>query len=229
MRMEIHLKLTSDATFGRGDGVAGLIDSEVEHDEYGLPYLRGRTLKGLLVEECANILYALQGSAALSRFESAAQFLFGKAGSTLSDDALMRVGAALLPEELRQAVRADIKAIPPRLTPDEVLQSLTAIRRQTTVDDKTGAPEKNSLRSLRVILRETVFIARLDFDRNPDDEAKALLAACVMSLRRAGTGRNRGRGRLESSLCDAQGNDVSAKHFNRFKSVITANHQGVAQ
>jgi hypothetical protein len=226
--MEIHLKLTSDATFGRGDGVAGLIDSEVEHDEYGLPYLRGRTLKGLLVEECANILYALQGSAALNRFESAAQFLFGKAGSTLSDDALMQVGAALFPKELCQAVKADIRANPPRLTPDEVLESLTAIRRQTAVSDETGAPEKNSLRSLRVILRETAFIARLDFDQNPSDDAQALLAACVMSLRRAGTGRNRGRGRLESSLCDAQGNDVSTTHFNRFKSAITTNNPGGA-
>ncbi|MGA9772999.1 MAG: RAMP superfamily CRISPR-associated protein [Blastocatellia bacterium] len=228
MRMELHLSLTSDATFGRGDGVAGLIDSEVEHDEYGLPYLRGRTLKGLLVEECANILYALQSSAVLNRFESAAQFLFGKAGSTLSDDALMRVGAALLPEELRQAAKADIKANPPRLTPDEVLASLTAIRRQTAVDDKTGAPEKNSLRSLRIILRQTGFIAQLDFDKDLDDDSKALLAACVMSLRRAGTGRNRGRGRLESSLYDAQGNDISSTHFNRFKLAITPNRQGVA-
>ena len=40
-------------------GVAGLIDREVEHDRYGLPYLHGRTLKGLLGEEADNLLYAL--------------------------------------------------------------------------------------------------------------------------------------------------------------------------
>jgi CRISPR/Cas system CMR subunit Cmr4 (Cas7 group RAMP superfamily) len=56
--MEIYhlkIKLLSDTTFGRGDGVAGLIDQEVEHDANGFPYLRGRTLKGLLSEECDNI------------------------------------------------------------------------------------------------------------------------------------------------------------------------------
>lgn len=46
----IKIKLLSDTTFGRGDGVAGLVDQEVEHDQYGFPFLRGRTLKGLLSE-----------------------------------------------------------------------------------------------------------------------------------------------------------------------------------
>ena len=57
--LKMEITLLSDVTFGRGDGVAGLIDAEVEHDEYGMLYLRGRTLQGLLVEECANIFMRL--------------------------------------------------------------------------------------------------------------------------------------------------------------------------
>lgn len=56
----LKFTLKSDATFGRGDGVAGMVDSEVQHDSYGLPYLGGRTIKGLLGEECASILFALR-------------------------------------------------------------------------------------------------------------------------------------------------------------------------
>ena len=55
----LKIKLLSDTTFGRGDGVAGLVDQEVEHDPYGFPYLRGRTLKGLLSEECDNLIAIL--------------------------------------------------------------------------------------------------------------------------------------------------------------------------
>ena len=55
----LKIKLLSDTTFGRGDGVAGLIDQEVEHDPYGFPYLRGRTLKGLLSEEFDNLVAVL--------------------------------------------------------------------------------------------------------------------------------------------------------------------------
>lgn len=225
MALQIYLKLKSDATFGRGDGVAGLVDEEVEHNALtGLPFLRGRTLKGLLAEECANILYALrkQNSPAYAQFEQAAKFLFGHPGSTLEDNAMMHVGPALLPEELRRAVEADIKSR--RLTPADVLESLTAVRRQTAVDEETGAPDEGSLRSMRVVLRDTPFVARLDFDRDPDDTAKALLAACVLALRRAGTGRNRGRGRLEARLCD-EGNDITDECFRRFQQLVKGGAQ----
>ncbi len=224
MTLEIHITLKTDATLGRGDGVAGLVDAEVEHDAAtGLPFLRGRTLKGLLVEECANMLFALerQGSSALGNFQTVAKWLFGQAGSTLDDDALMHVGAAMLPKELRAAVEAEVKAKPPRLTPSDVLESLTAIRRQTAVDDETGAPDEGSLRSLRIVLRETLFIAQIDFDKDPPADALALLATCVMSLRRAGTGRNRGRGRLSARLCDEQGKDTTiAPHFAYFRRLV---------
>jgi hypothetical protein len=56
----LRFELLSDTTFGRGDGVAGWVDQEVEHDADGLPFLHGRTLKGLLREEGVNILFALQ-------------------------------------------------------------------------------------------------------------------------------------------------------------------------
>lgn len=32
MKLTLHLKLLSDTTFGRGDGVSGLVDQEIEHD-----------------------------------------------------------------------------------------------------------------------------------------------------------------------------------------------------
>jgi hypothetical protein len=228
MNMQIHLHLKRDATFARGDGVAGLVDEEVEHDAAtGLPFLRGRTLKGLLAEECANILFALsrQKNSAYTQFESAAKFLFGQPGSTLDDDAMMHVGSAMLPEELRNAVEADVKANPPRLTPAEILESLTAIRRQTAVDEETGAPEEGSLRSMRVVLRDTPFVAQLSFDKDPDDTAKALLAACVLSLRRAGTGRNRGRGRLKAQLYDANGKPITEDCFKQFRRLVEGGAQ----
>jgi hypothetical protein len=229
MKLDLHLKLVSDGTFGRGDGVAGLIDSEVEYDAAtGLPFLRGRTIKGLLAEECANILFALSthNPPIHSQFESAASFLFGQAGSTLGKDALMHVSNALLPRELREAIAEDVKAYlpdyPPRLTPAEVLESLTAIRRQTAVDEETGAPDTGSLRSLRVVLRETEFVAELDI-ADIDHEGKTqpnalpLLTACVMSLRRGGTGRNRGRGRLNAWVNDAS---FTAAQFASLKKLV---------
>lgn len=209
---KLQLTLLSDATFGRGDGVAGLVDVEVEHDVYGLPYLRGRTLKGLLAEECANILFGLQQAA---RWQQAAQSLFGQPGSNLEDGAGLHVGDAALPAALRAAIAADLQADKPAYTPNDILESLTAIRNQTAMDE-TGVPEKGSLRAMRVILRGTVFEADLHFPSPPKENALALLAACAKALRRVGTGRNRGRGQVRVTLCDAQGQDITAKHFDHF-------------
>jgi hypothetical protein len=194
-------KLLSDATFGRGEGLAGLVDQEVDHDRFGLPYLRGRTLKGLLNEECANILYALgKQGVSLGRWKQAAQRLLGGPGRALTNDACLRVGAARLPADLRQAVCQALEATNATLCAADVLDSLTDIRHQTAVDEKTGVPDEGTLRAMRVVVRQTPFEARLTFPRGAQPDDLPLLAACVLALRRAGTGRNRGRGRLRASL-----------------------------
>lgn len=209
------LTLESDTTFGRGDGVVGLVDAEVDHDRYGMPYLHGRTLKGLLTEECANILFALGDRA--SRWNEAAQRLWGRPGSAIADKANMRVGSARLPGGLRQVIAADVKD--DKYTATDVLHSLTAIRRQTAMDE-TGKPIHGSLRAMRVVLRQTVFEATLSFIQPPCPDDLALLAACVMALRRVGTGRNRGRGRVTARLFNAQSQPVTQTYLTRFEEAL---------
>ncbi len=221
-RLQLCLRLKSDATFGRGEGLAGLVDEEVEYDiATGLPFVRGRSLKGLLVEECANLLFALQeaGSPALATLKASAERLFGRPGSDLESAALLHFGPAHLPQELQAVVRSGIER--EELLPAEVLESLTTIRRQTAIDEERGAPEKGSLRSMRVVLREISFCAWLDFAYDPGEDDLALLAACALSVRRGGIGRNRGRGRLSLRLLNEQGSDVTTMpHFERFKQLL---------
>lgn len=222
MTTQLHLRFTlaSDATFGRGDGVAGFVDQEIEYDEAtGLPFLRGRTLKGLLVEECAALLFALkrQGHPALSELQDAARNLFGNPGSTLGDDGWLHVGHAQLPADLRRAVSADVEAR--RMTVAEMLESLTAIRRQTALNDD-GAPEQGSLRSMRVLVRELTLVADLAFEGDLSQSEQALLAACALALRRAGTGRNRGRGRLKEVRLFRGDIDVTDRAFGYFEELV---------
>ncbi len=208
--------LKSDAAFGRGDGVAGQIDSEVQHDKYGLPYLGGRTLKGLLGEECANILFALKCQDQERYWQEAAQHLFGRPGSRDNDQALLHIGDACLPEELRQAVKRGFERS--ELDRSQVLRSLTAVRQQTAME--YGAPKKETLRSTRVVLRNTPFEAAFTFLIEPTQDDLALLAACIKALRRAGTGRNRGSGELEARLCDVEGCDITQACLGRFEETI---------
>lgn len=221
----LRFELLSDATFGRGDGVAGWIDQDVEHDGDGLPYLRGRTLKGLLREEAINILYALQESAiATVPWTAAALRLFGEPGSTTGEQSSVAYGDACLPTAIRRAVHYELTERRPRreppLQPEDVLASLTAVRRQTAMD-AMGVPEAASLRAMRVVLRQTIFEADLVWEKSPAANDLALLAACVKALRHAGTGRNRGRGRLKAALYDATGKDVTDLHLAEFEAEVS--------
>jgi len=229
----LKITLLSDAVFGRGDGVAGLVDSEVQHDRCGLPYLSGKTLKGLLMAEAAEILSALRQaapSAAETMTESAGR-LFGRPGSR-DEQGILHVGDAKLPEDLRLAVQADFARLAQSIEDPAareralgqlraaVLDSLTAIRRQTAIDATTGAPRRETLRSIRTILRETPFEARLDFMDEPDAAGEALLAACVMAFRRLGTGRHRGLGKCEAELANENREPVTGALFENFERIV---------
>jgi len=217
------IRLVSDTAFGRGDGVPGVVDAEVQHDEYGCPFVTGRTVKGLLREECVNLLYVLEQARKADPWWSAAQRLFGGPGSTLAGHGFLHIGDATLADDLRAAVAYGVKT--KALTRTQVLESLTAIRHQTAVDIKTEAPRDESLRAIRVILRETILTARIELEEASAEVERrndlALLTACVKALRLAGTGRNRGVGEIRAQLQDAQGAPLPAAAFVPFAREVT--------
>lgn len=212
----VRFVLKSDATFGCGDGVAGVVDTEVQHDEYGCPYLGGRALKGLLVSECAEVLAALPEQNR-TRWENAAQRLFGSPGSRLQDKALLSTADAQFPPDLRAAIAQDVCR--ERITREEVLESITALRRQTAMDEN-GVPRPHTLRTVRVILRETPFEAALHFCGEPTEDDLTLLAVCIKAFHRAGTGCNRGRGRLAAELLDETHRSITDEYFARFRKEV---------
>lgn len=210
---QLKIKLLSDTTFGRGDGVAGLVDQELEHDSSGFPYLRGRTLKGLLSEESDNLIAVLPVEIR-HNWENFACILFGTPGSVQGTIASMHVGDACLPDDLREAVTFQIKK--KTLTKTEVLDSLTTIRRQTAINSETGIAEKGSLRSFRVVIRELEFKADLVFETQPSQELLSVLAVGTLALRRIGSGRNRGRGYVQCTLHDDSGTEITQRYMSLF-------------
>jgi len=218
MIYKLKIKLLSDTTFGRGDGVAGLIDQEVEHDKYGFPYLRGRTLKGLLSEECDNLINVLPDESQKNYWENIACKLFGIPGSKLETIAAMHVGDACLPDDLRQVVVYEIDS--EQLTNQDVLSSLTTIRRQTAINHENGVAEKGSLRSFRVVIRKLEFQAELLFENQPNEGMLSLLSVGTLALRRLGSGRNRGRGHVCCSLHDANEKNITHQYLELFGKVL---------
>lgn len=224
----LSFSLISDATFGRGDGVAGDVDIEVQHDESGCPYLQGKALKGMLVAECADILNALPAPPAAVL--NSAQRLFGGPGSLVESSAALTVSDARLPEDLRTAIAVDVAN--GKLTREQALESITAVRQQTAIESEgrqAGVAKRETLRAARVILRGTRFEAAvwLDDQAYPKEgrataiaQDESLLAACVRAFRRAGTLRNRGRGKLEAYIEERSGEKRRVLNLDLFEKAV---------
>ncbi len=187
----IKITLKSAATFGSGSGIPGLVDREIEHDANGFPFLRGKTLKGLLAESAENVVFALEKINKKTDWRKAKNDLFGTGGRGTDERGSLHIGDAQLPIELRTLAKHWSK--------EDVLYSLTGIRRQTAVNED-GAPDHATLRSMRVLLPGIELEAPIQFSPALTPDQLNLLTATLLDFRRAGTGRNRGRGWLQAEL-----------------------------
>jgi hypothetical protein len=189
----LTITLLSDATFGRGEGTAGEVDVEVEHDKDGLPFIGGKTIHGLLRETWLSM------RPAFPNLEQAATQMLGPEAD-LQETAILRIGDALLPDDVRQWMYYAVHRRNHALRPKHVLHSLTDIRRQTSQSRQTGAPEETTLRASRIVLRQTKFHAPLAWLHPPGNLCLQVLALCALGTRHGGLGRNRGRGFLQVTL-----------------------------
>ena len=186
--------LLSDTTFGRGEGMAGMVDVEVEHDKDGLPFIGGKVLHGLLRDTWLSMWTSFKS------LENAAELVLGQeAILDPAKEAILEIKDAVLPDDVQAWVRYAVHRTDP-LRPEQILSSLTDIRRQTAQSRETGAPEETTLRASRVVVRGISFQAPLIWRRDPTSDEKKVLALCALGTRHGGLGRNRGRGFLQLTL-----------------------------
>ncbi len=205
MKLYLKLELKSDTCVaGAGGGRVGNVDTDLETDPAsGLPIIRGRTLKGLLVEELVQLLRVLEPAGA-GPWHDAAVGLFGARGQTRGGCLAFHDGA--LPADLSAAVAASHG----RWHRAQVLDALTRVRSQTMIDPASGAPQPHSLRSTRLLRAGLNLHARLTSSIDLDARQRALVAACVAAVRRAGLHRNHGWGEVRLRLLDADDRDLTA-------------------
>lgn len=186
----LQIELLSDGTFSRGEGTAGVVDTDVERDEFGMPFIGGKTVRGLLRDSWLSM------SQHFPDLVDAAERLLGRS-KAVDESCRLRIGDAVPPAAIVAAVRG-ATALPP----GTILEGFTSIRYQTAEDRETGAPDVATLRSSRVVLRGLVFEASLSWlnGYQPEPVDVRLLALCALATRHGGLLRNRGRGHIRMTL-----------------------------
>ena len=204
---EIHITLYSDFCSGNGYSYYGTIDSEAEHDTFGLPFIPARRLKGCL-RECARLL---RDSGLWEESTDPLNYLFGVSGDDstkgirienayISGYEQIEVGLKLLQEN---------KEIKKYISPDEVLDLFSDVKAQTRMEN--GVADDNSLRFTRIIHQflpfnkenRLEFIAKVEYPDGQEDKLKQICKA----LRHIGMNRNRGLGCIK---CEFKAEDKVA-------------------
>jgi len=189
----ITVELLSGATFGRGEGAAGTVDVEVEHDTYGLPFLGGKALRGLL----RDAWLTMQGH--FPTLADAARRVLGS-HADLEETCILHIGDAAIEERARSYFVAAVERDLHPLSPLAVLEVLTETRVQTSEERQTGAPARKTLRATRVAVRGLHLVSPLVWLYEPTREELRCLALAVLGTRHAGLSRNRGRGFVRLAL-----------------------------
>lgn len=152
----------------------------VRGDASGLPFVPGRTLKGLLREAVANILLLRGGE------EGSVEELFGSE----SRQGRLYFTNASLSDALRRSLRST-----PDIDPEMLYRSLSS----TAIDEERGVAKEHTLRRIETAIPCTLYgeIAGIG---SADEEA--LLEEALKYVKRLGLGRSRGYGRCELSRID---------------------------
>jgi CRISPR-associated protein Csx10 len=236
-KIKLSIELLSDTCLGSGAGLAGLVDQDLLYDSLGFPMVNGKTVKGWLVEACADIMAGL-GDSTTNKLKESANRLFGNPGDAM-DETLLFIGDAHFPDEIRKQEVLDLQELKNSLdelmTADQddlkhrsiishynkqvnfVKESYSRIRYQTAIED-TGVAKDGSLRTIRVINRGNTLVSDLQYFGSKEDEQNdfVLLCAVVACVRRIGLNRTRGLGRVKCELSMAGKSDFFKENLEGF-------------
>ena len=187
MRKLMKIKLRSDLCAGVGKHYAAILDLDTALDEFGLPYIPSRRIKGCM-REAADLI-------GVQRINE----LFGESGK--GEAGSLRIGNAVIEHytETVTAIREN------GILHNEVTDLFCYTRQETSIDSQTGTVKDGSLRFVRVVNRDypdssnpICFYAPISFD----DEYETEIEKICKALRNIGYHRNRGLGAVECSLTE---------------------------
>ena len=183
---KLCIKLLSDLCVSDGGVYNSALDTDICQDEYGIPYIPAKRLRGCLREA------AIELNDWNADIDPDA--LFGKEGNNI---AKVFIGNAY-PENYKFMIGA-IKGVKNKIYHKQnILSHFSYIRTQTAINYDTGVADDTSLRTMRVANKGLVFEAPIQYE----DEFKGQLIRCAGILRHMGIARTRGLGEVEVSFSD---------------------------
>ena len=180
--LKIRMQLISDVVFGNGESVPGGEDVSILRDQYGFPYYKGGTFKGIFREELGNYLAWTKNDEEEVRREM--NRLLGKGGDDhLHNSDKLVFSDFTLSDYVKRQMLSEIEFG----QKDMVLEALSHVRTFTAVS-QDGTVQKGSLRQCRCVNKGLNFYSEIKC--SPGDEG--LVEDVLSTIKWVGTMRSRG-------------------------------------
>ncbi len=187
MDIQYKIKFYSDWNCGSGLAAGADVDLLPIRDPQGLPFVPGKTMKGL-VREALESLYAVKG-----RDEQPLIEMLGKKNDVATDGDDMKSGCSFF-------MNAVIPAAQAQLIVSQKLQQFMFRRVSSTSIDKDGIAKDHSLRKIQVAVPCELEGSILDV---PETAVPDVVDA-LRFIKRLGSNRNRGLGRCDIEVLNVK-------------------------
>lgn len=194
MEYKVRIEALSDFCLASGESVAGVVDTDILTDDYGIPYISARGFKGLVGEAMDDLIDFGRGSREMK------ESLLGIMGNDVPGKLIF--GNARLEDEMFYQKLDEMSAsreTKKYAAKDRVKDYFTYVRTQTRIDD-SGVAVDGSMRTIRVGKRGMVFSLNLQTFEALNDEEEKLLGEAVGLVRHIGSDRTRGLGNVQCTL-----------------------------
>ncbi|HLO88057.1 MAG TPA: RAMP superfamily CRISPR-associated protein [Nostocaceae cyanobacterium] len=199
----IKITLLNDWHIGSGAGVPGDIDSLVQKDQNGLPYIPAKTLTGILRDSCELVAFGLDNGAEDGLWQQWVDYLFGEQPSL----AKLPIEKAPIPAAL--SIRAAYFSEPfvaALNSKPNVKNAITFIKPGISIDPVSGCAKEDFLRFEEVVRGGAVLEAKCELsllgNKKQKEAAYALLASGAKLVERLGGKRRRGTGKCTLVIQD---------------------------
>ena len=215
MNYTLKILIQSPVLPGSGEGWAGLVDNDIIFDDWGIPYIPARRIRGVLRDCAVDIVHNFPHAYPDQPVKlSDVELLFGKPGLKRSSPLLINNAYIESYRSLKKWLSWTKSKEDKLFSPNRVLQSFTVERAQTAIED--GIAKEHSLRNSRMLKRKLKFECLITLEENKDLESmQNLLALSAIAMRAMGNKRNRGFGQIESELWSDAGGHVSRALFDQ--------------
>lgn len=194
--MILRITLSSNAIITNGNGDA-LIDLDSDYNEYGLPYISAKRLKGMLKDSANELVSMGQDINALRLF-----------GDENNEGIIKLSDARLQDYEILEKLSNDFK-------PDLFKNSFSVVLSQTSLEEH-GVAKKGSLRRFRAYDKGLVFESEIE----ENVEFLKDLELICLNLRYIGHKRTRGFGKVKCELIDSQNDEKTAQTNEIHKDIM---------